>query len=177
VVEFIPFQKIPRLSRQCIITEKLDGTNASIYIGEKGEFLVGSRTRWITPESDNYGFARWAYGNQKELSSLGIGHHFGEWWGNGIQRGYNLSKKQFSLFNTSRWNSETIPKCCSVVPVLYSGIFESNIIEKVLNSLILNGSVASEGFMNPEGIIVYHEASRSFFKKTIEKDEAPKGIK
>jgi hypothetical protein len=28
--------------------------------------LVGSRTRWITPEQDNYGFARWAMEQKKE---------------------------------------------------------------------------------------------------------------
>lgn len=83
--EFVPFQKIGRLSRGCTITEKIDGTNASIYIGEDGEFLTGSRTRWITPEDDNYGFAR------------------------------------------------------------------------------------------PEGVIVFHHATKTLFKKTLEKDEKPKG--
>ena len=28
--EFVGFPKIPRLTRDCVITEKLDGTNASI---------------------------------------------------------------------------------------------------------------------------------------------------
>ena len=32
--EFQEFKKIPRLSRDIIITEKLDGTNGVIYIGE-----------------------------------------------------------------------------------------------------------------------------------------------
>ena len=43
--EFREFAKISRLSRECIITEKIDGTNGVIYIGEDGEFLIGSRTR------------------------------------------------------------------------------------------------------------------------------------
>ena len=30
---FEAMQKIARLSRDCTVTEKLDGTNASIYIG------------------------------------------------------------------------------------------------------------------------------------------------
>jgi hypothetical protein len=41
--EFVEFKKIPRLSRECVVTEKIDGTNGVIYIGEGGEFLVGSR--------------------------------------------------------------------------------------------------------------------------------------
>lgn len=54
--------------------------------------MPNSRTRWITPEDDNYGFAKWANENKEELLKLGIGQHFGEWWGSGIQRGYNLQR-------------------------------------------------------------------------------------
>ena len=39
-MEFVEFPKIPRVSRECIITEKIDGTNASVWIGEDGEFRV-----------------------------------------------------------------------------------------------------------------------------------------
>lgn len=35
------FQKIPRWSRDIIITEKIDGTSACIYIDEAGLFLTG----------------------------------------------------------------------------------------------------------------------------------------
>ena len=59
--EFKGFGKVSRWSRDLIVTEKIDGTNAQIYIGEDGEFLTGSRTRWITPEDDNMGFSRWAH--------------------------------------------------------------------------------------------------------------------
>ncbi len=63
MIEFEGFGKIARLSRECVITEKIDGTNAQICITEDGQFLTGSRTRWITPEDDNFGFsksANWA---------------------------------------------------------------------------------------------------------------------
>ena len=39
------------------------------------------------------------------------------------------------------------------------------------------GSVAAPGFMNPEGIVMFHIAANVCFKKTIEKDEQPKGVK
>lgn len=80
-VEFREFPKIARLNRECLITEKIDGTNASILITEDGQFLTGSRTRWITPQDDNYGFSKWAHDHRDELMQLGPGHHFGEWWG------------------------------------------------------------------------------------------------
>jgi hypothetical protein len=180
--EFTAMQKIARLSRTCTITEKIDGTNSSIFIGEPPEmtgyqeFLVGSRTRWITPTDDNYGFAKWAHANREELMKLGPGHHFGEWWGLGIQRNYGLKEKRFSLFNTHRWSDSAVrPTCCDVVPVLYEGIFSTVSIWETLENLTLSGSVAAQGFMKPEGIVIYHHAAKQLFKKTIEKDDQPKG--
>jgi hypothetical protein len=176
MTDFIEFNKIARLSRPCVITEKIDGTNASIVIGENGSFQIGSRTRWITPQDDNYGFAKWATANQEELMKLGPGQHFGEWWGNGIQRGYGLSWKRFSLFNTARWSDDAVrPACCSIVPVLYSGIFDTNEIVNALTKLRDNGSLAAPGFMKPEGVVIWHEAARVYFKKTLDKDDEWKG--
>ena len=63
--EFREFPKIARLSREAIITEKIDGTSGCIFITDDGQFLIGSRTRWITPEQDNYGFAKWAMCGQE----------------------------------------------------------------------------------------------------------------
>ena len=57
-LEFREFPKIARLSREVIISEKIDGTNAQILITEDGQVLTGSRNRWITPQDDNYGFAK-----------------------------------------------------------------------------------------------------------------------
>lgn len=178
MIEFVPFQKIPRLSRECVITEKIDGTNACIYIGEDSEFLVGSRTRWITPEDDNHGFAKWAHAHKEELLTLGPGTHFGEWWGNGIQRNYSQTTKRFSLFNTHRW-SEVRPACCDLVPVLYSGLLDEYGVLKGVKSSIKRlteeGSAAAPGFMKPEGIVIYHTAANLYFKKTLDKDEEWKG--
>lgn len=184
-VEFTEFPKMARLSRECIVTEKIDGTNAQICITEDGQFLTGSRTRWITPQDDNFGFSRWAHGHKEELMGLGVGQHFGEWWGNGIQRGYGLAKgeKRFSLFNVSRWDEllrdpikfpTARPACCHVVPILWSGIFETSFVLGALTMLGANGSFAAPGFMKPEGVVCYHVAAGIGFKKTIEKDETPK---
>jgi len=173
-MEFESFGKIYRLSRECTITEKIDGTNAQICIGENGEFFVGSRTRWITPEDDNFGFAKWAFDHKDELMTLGVGRHFGEWWGSGIQRNYSQTEKKFSLFNTKKW-SESRPECCGIVPVLYEGLFVQSAIADALHNLKENGSKAAPGFMNPEGIVIYHHAAGWYFKKTLEKDEEWKG--
>lgn len=174
---FEEFVKIPRLKRGCVITEKIDGTNAQIHITDEGLMLYGSRSRYITPADDNFGFARWAESHYDDLLKLGPGRHFGEWWGSGIQRGYGLTggEKRFSLFNVGRWTPETLPSCVGLVPKLYEGIFSSNIVDAQLEALRTGGSVASPGFMKPEGIIVYHVAARSMFKVTLDKDDEYKG--
>lgn len=190
-MDFIEFPKMARLSREIIITEKIDGTNAQVAIieldGHAAEGAIyqsgglalyaGSRTRWITPEDDNFGFAKWAAENAEELLKLGPGRHFGEWWGAGIQRRYDAPEKRFSLFNVSRWEDDAVrPSCCLVVPTLYRGEFTSGAAESALAELRAHGSRAAPGFMKPEGIVLYHVAAGIGFKKTIEKDEVPKSV-
>lgn len=175
--EFTAFPKIPRLNREVVVTEKIDGTNAQIIVSDDGnEIHAASRKTLITLETDNAGFARWVHENKEELLRLGPGCHFGEWWGSGIQRGYGLAKgeKRFSLFNTSRWGEDR-PKCCHVTPVLWHGMFEEMDSTQIIKQLVKEGSHAAPGFMNPEGIVIFHVAGNLMFKKTILKDESPKG--
>lgn len=178
---FISFPKLYRLTGPVIITEKIDGTNAQIKITETGEFYVGSRTRWITPESDNHGFAKWAYANKTDLMELlGIGTHYGEWMGNGIQRGYGLKEKRFYLFNTTRWNNPELLDIFRtinvyVVPVLYTGPFDTVEFSVPFATLKETGSYAVPGYMNPEGIVIYDTRSGIGYKKTYEYDDTGKG--
>lgn len=143
------------------------------------EFYVlraGSRRRWITPEDDNFGFAAWVRDNATDLAALGTGRHYGEWWGRGIQRGYGLDERRFSLFNAERWVTERdldgggsyrcadVP-CCHVVPVIARGTaLCSESISLATRLLELHGSQAAPGFDKPEGAIVFHTASRQVYK-------------
>lgn len=204
-MEFHEFPKIPRLNRECVITEKIDGTNGLIYIQdtpgtvfkedgplvaeEQGLFIyAGSRNQWITPEKDNYGFAKWVKANAWDLIKLGPGAHYGEWWGQNIQRSYGLKEKRFSLFNTSRWvdthtnparidaspDYQFAPGCCHVVPILYKGPFDTQIINTTMRSMEVFGSTAAPGFPDAEGIIIYHSAANKMFKATVKGDEQGK---
>lgn len=194
-IEFVGFPKMARLSRECIVTEKIDGTNAQIYITEYGDVFAGSRTRWITPTDDNFGFARWVAGWRGELLRLGPGRHFGEWWGSGIQRGYGMKIKRFSLFNVIRWCEfdktpqriqtadpriekfqDVLPDCVSLVPILWRGEFSTAECNLALEILEAHGSVASPGYRNPEGIVCFHVAGNVCFKKTIKNDDEPKSV-
>lgn len=155
--EFKAFSKIPRLYSQCRIAEKIDGTNACIVVSPEGVVSAQSRTRVITPEADNYGFARWVAQNAVELAQLGPGYHFGEWWGVGIQRHYDLAEKRFSAF----WRAESAPACVGQVPVMYKGEFHMQAVHDCIGRLA-GGSLAAPGFMRPEGIVVTFAAGPSF---------------
>ena len=190
-MEFMDFPKMARLSREVIVTEKVDGTNAQVGIVELDGYdaagaiyqsgglalYAGSRTRWLSTKDDNYGFAKWAEANAEELLKLGPGRHFGEWWGSGIQRRYDQQEKQFALFNVSRWQDDAVrPTCCGTVPVIARGIFTDIDVDQIMADLSKGGSLIAPGFMNPEGIVVYHVAAGIGFKKTIHKDEVPKAL-
>lgn len=205
MTNFEKFPKIPRWSRNVIVTEKIDGTNASVWIrpvAHRGQFEItygvpllylhtaelgrvaiqaGSRTRFITPNinksnTDNYGFAAWVKENAEELFKLGLGTHYGEWWGQGIQRSYEVNDKRFSLFNVSRWSDEEVrPACCHVVPTLWEGPMDMLTPAYLMHCLKNKGSHAAPGFMNPEGIVIYHTAGNLMFKKTFKNDEKGKG--
>lgn len=192
MTEFQEFPKIARFSREVILTEKIDGTNAQIFIGEDGEFLCGSRTRWLTPESgDNHGFLMWCMCHKDELMKLGPGRHFGEWWGHGIQRGYGLKdgEKRLSLFNVTRWclygsqpqqipsadpriveMQDVLPPCVGLVPVLWRGNMDYLDLPYWMEALRIHGSYAAPGFIQPEGVVVFHVAGNVGFKKTFGRD-------
>jgi hypothetical protein len=205
MIEFQAWPKTPRLFRDMIVTEKIDGTNAAVIIeelttdncdeppaaGEKVVFALGdrafivgaqSRKRLICPDSDNFGFAKWVWDNAESLAAiLGPGRHYGEWWGSGIQRGYGLTngEKRFSLFNVKRYDfsgSKHADFGLRAVPTLYSGPFNLDVVEGLLAGLMNHGSHAAPGFMRPEGVVVFHEAAGQVFKATLDNDEAPKGL-
>lgn len=180
---FKEWPKTPRLFRPIVITEKIDGTNAAVIVTEDGQVGAQSRKRLITPQDDNYGFAAWVQDNAEALAELlGPGHHYGEWWGSGIQRGYGLTngERRFSLFNVNRYGDldfSSVPQM-NVVPTLWSlTTFDTDFVRAALLDLQENGSMAQPGFMRPEGVIVFMSSSGNVYKSLIENDSQPKGSK
>lgn len=90
-MEFKQYQHIERvgtssvdglLKGKCYITPKIDGTNASIWLGEDGEVHRGSRKRDLTVGDDNAGFREWVnmHPNFKEYLVAHPTHRlYGEW--------------------------------------------------------------------------------------------------
>lgn len=203
-MEHKPWPKTPRWNRNLVISEKLDGTNSAVVVIDSSKdplervqcenspfawqtyegFYVAaqSRTRFVSPQQDNAGFGKWVFDNRNMLAlSLGVGTHHGEWWGQNLQRKYNQTRKNFSLFNISRYEGIDFDKDynlpnVTVVPKLYEGPNSEAAIRTTLAMLESEGSVAAPGFMRPEGIILYHTASRSVYKILLEGDELPKSL-
>lgn len=178
--DYPAFHKIPRLHKPVAITEKVDGTNALISIERLGdsdnyEVRAGSRNRWLTPENDNFGFAAWVVEHAMELMGLGPGLHYGEWYGFGIQRNYGLPEKHFALFNVGRW-AEWRPGCCDVVPLLEWADAEylQDSIGFWTHELLEAGSRVAPDFYKPEGLVIWHEAARQYFKVPFEGGDTPK---
>jgi hypothetical protein len=209
---FEAWPKIPRWSNETVtITEKIDGTNAAVIIlpyspdhepmiqegyakafgYDNPDLMAGlftfatqSRKRFIKPgkDTDNAGFAGWAWDNAPQLIELlGLGKHYGEWWGRGIQRGYDQDTKKFSLFRPWRYEhlalTDEVPGL-GVVPTLYAGGAEGLLTTSIiLATLEQEGSKAAPGFMRPEGIIIQSALTQSTYKAFTWDDGRPKSEK
>lgn len=194
---FEKWKSIPRLNKEVIVTEKIDGTNAQIHIVDFKEatmslidaglnasyilahqrdgdetglcMLAASRSRYITPNDDNFGFATWVSHNADDLFRLGPGRHYGEWWGVGIQRGYDLAERRLSMFNP-KWQDQG-PDCVHTTPIIAAGTEITTLVDYAMAKLREEGSFAAPGFMDPEGVVVYHTAANQMFKTTFDFDE------
>jgi hypothetical protein len=96
-------------------TIKIHGTNAAICYNETDGLWVQSRTNIITPDSDNCGFAAFVEQNRHEFiwtmeanadwNDMNLSQQticlFGEWAGEGIQKGVGITQlpKAFYLFD------------------------------------------------------------------------------
>jgi hypothetical protein len=178
----------------CVIVEELKEYKLSlstiVHIDGK-RYSVGAQSRnRILPmgpkqmdditwqKRDNAGFAAWVRENAEALADfLGPGYHYGEWFGSKIARNYGLSDRRFALFNTSRWGFLADPRAAPniaglvVVPTLYMGEFDTEVVKDTFAELMLCGSQAVPGFMKPEGVIVYHSASSQYYKMTDQGDK------
>lgn len=174
---FESFPDIKKLGAAALfITQKIHGSNAQIFIFQQEDgsldLACGSRSRWVAPGNDNYGFAEMVYANKQEfIDKLGPGRHYGEWAGPGINSGEGLKVKTFILFDHWKYPPERpLPPNTIIVPVLYSGAFDMSKVEECMDDLRKNGSKLVPGFMAPEGIVVRIKGER--YKVVFQAEEA-----
>ncbi len=85
---------------------KLHGTNACVQVHPDGQVKAQKRSGMITPEHDNFDFAKWVDKNQQWFLDVfkprpqGVIYIHGEWAGQGIQKSDAVSKcrRMFYIF-------------------------------------------------------------------------------
>lgn len=167
-------QKYPEYSSIKLMQNAGD-INAVGVFGESLDLVCGSRTRWIYPGDDNFGFAAFVHAHKQEfIEKLGPGKHFGEWCGPGINSGEGFKEKTFVLFNWNREYPNGLPPQTVIVPVLVADAYHGDrglwqTVDDTMKDLKENGSKAVPGFMRPEGVVVTVAGAR--YKKVFEAEE------
>lgn len=190
-MDFKSFPDVKQIGKAAItITQKLHGTNAQIVVFPvydmdgttllRYDVQAGSRNRWLTPDDDNFGFAKYVEENKQSIIELlGEGTWFGEWAGPGINSSEGLKEKTFAIFNIARIEGKPLPPRMVGVPLLYKGAFSSEAIDAAYNDLKTNGSKLVPGYMSPEGVVVHLLGTDLRFKKVFKPEETawtkPKG--
>lgn len=183
-MDFLEFPKITRLHKTMMsITQKIHGSNGCIRIwqswsddaieinGLRWKIVGSKRTGDVSINNDNFGFAAWIDQNKEELIRLlGPGRHYGEWAGPGINSGEGLDKRTFILFNHHLFKPDRpLPDRCKVVPVLYTGAYDTAAISETMAKLKEHGSYLVDGYMRPEGIVINVDGTR--YKCVFEPEE------
>ena len=133
------FAEAFKVGEHITITEKIDGANASIAIGEDGKLIAFSRRNELTPESNLQGFYEYVQSLDPAMISCVLGTRyifFGEWLVKHTIKYPQEKMKQFYVFDV--WDTEIeqyIPweqtkqmaEFCGLkmVPVFYDGPFTS----------------------------------------------------
>lgn len=187
--QFKGWGSTPRWHKGLTITEKIDGTNACVVIYD-GQVKAQSRKRMITPDDDNFGFAKWVYDNAGVLmDTLGYGYHYGEWFGEGIQKNpLGIEGKRFALFHATKYTEDNGYELNKVdgletVPLLHWGPCDLFTIPQIMTDLDSYGSnvkgakLIAQGYdFEPdehaaaEGIIVWHKETQQKYKILLEDD-------
>lgn len=192
--QFKGWGSTPRWHKGLTITEKINGTNAAIVI-YNGQVKAQSRKRMITPDDDNFGFAKWVYDNAGALTdTLGYGYHYGEWFGPGIQKNpLGVESKRFALFHATKYTEDNGYELNKVdgletVPLLFHGQADLFTVAHTVENLATFGTrvegAATQEIVEvfagedgsytvkakAEGVIVWHKETKQNYKILLEDD-------
>lgn len=171
-MQFRKYEKIHRLGKDevagilegtCHITEKIDGANLSIWMGDDGIMHVGSRNNDLTLKGDAFNGAVEYCNNHEGIKKIISEHpHFrlyGEWLVRHTLSYNNTAYKKFYLFDIfdeeskTFWNQidvQELGKTYGIDTVPDLGIIENPTVEQ-LNKMIEGESAFGE---RKEGIVI-----------------------
>ena len=149
----------------CYVFPKIDGTNASLWVGDNLEIKAGSRNRELTLNNDNADFYNWV-SEQKNIqdffSKYPNIHLYGEWlvphalktyrddaWRNfyvfDVMEGENYIQYEEYKKMLDEFNIEYIPPLCTI---------ENPTFERLNNQLQKNEYLIKDGNGIGEGVII-----------------------
>lgn len=144
------------------ITEKIDGANASIAVGEDGKLIAFSRRNQLTPESTLQGFYEFVQTLDSSIISCVLGTRyifFGEWLVKHSIKYPENKMKQFYVFDV--WDTEIeqylpweqtkqMAEFCglNLVPLFYDGPFTTwDEVTKLVGKTEMGGEPTGEGIV------------------------------
>ena len=144
------------------ITEKIDGANASIAVGDDGKLIAFSRRNQLTPESTLQGFYEFVQTLDSSIISCVLGTRyifFGEWLVKHSIKYPENKMKQFYVFDV--WDTEIeqylpweqtkqMAEFCglNLVPLFYDGPFTTwDEVTKFVGKTEMGGEPTGEGIV------------------------------
>lgn len=165
---------------ECYIFPKIDGTNSSIWVNDKGEVCAGSRRRELSLEEDNQGFMAYMINN---FGLIGLAQDnpnwniYGEWLVPHSLKTYKDSAwRRFYIFDI--WDNDN--NCYlhyeSYRPVLDNYdvdyipplcVFKNANYDNLLQEIKNNTFLIEDGKGTGEGIIIKNYSYQNRFGRTI----------
>ena len=130
---------------------KLHGTNAAVRIDPDGIVTAFSRSRIITPQQDNCGFAEWVESKREYFAKLADDKPFviyGEWCGPGIQKGVAINEipnRIFAVFGIRRIDNDVFESHPFVLENILYGIPDLYVLPYFGSTFIIPWEGTQEG--------------------------------
>ena len=159
------------LNYECVVTEKIHGTNARFGISSEDGILVGSRNNIVHKGSEllnnqhdgHYGFVGWVLNQHELLSQIATVYpdhiFYGEWCGSNIQKGIKYcNEKELYIFDIKDENGvyldwDNVIHACTIlglnhVPEIVRGIIPVEELTRMLDQVSVVGK--RNGFTDPD---------------------------
>lgn len=168
---------------KCHVFPKLDGTNASVWLGDDGTIQCGSRNRLLSVENDNAGFCAWAQQNdelKKVFESFPNVRLYGEWLvPHAIKHYRDDAWRRFYVFDVTGINEDGSESYATweeyslfigesfdidLVPCI--AIVENGSKEQFYNLLKSNTYLMKDGMGPGEGIVIKNYGFKNRYGRT-----------
>lgn len=154
---------------------KLHGTNAAVRISSNGDIVAQSRSRDLDENFDNVGFAKWVKSNEQEWKNTSLKDVivFGEWCGQGVQKGVAVSeigRRIFAVFAVVLAGGEDIEVRPEFLQSYFANMTDVFVLpwfgEEVSIDWLANEDVLTKSVDEINDVVRHVEENDSWIEKT-----------